>query len=163
MRNNWLKFKTAGKITDHFWGIYGICPNLTKEIRRLSTCHWLDLQTLGSQPITPKNLPDHCVREDVYRLLQCNIIVSSSILCHFFKESFHVSSLLLLLRGCQERVQYHTWWGVNLCANELGKIGIVKPNSLLACEMKEKWIGQEWIPVSCGIVSEILLQIRENL
>ena len=24
------------------------------------TCNQLDLQTLGSQPIMPKNLPDHC-------------------------------------------------------------------------------------------------------
>ena len=24
-----------------------------------TTCNWLDLQTLGSQPIMPKNLPDH--------------------------------------------------------------------------------------------------------
>jgi hypothetical protein len=26
----------------------------------MSTCNWLDLQTLGSQPIMPKNLPEHC-------------------------------------------------------------------------------------------------------
>ena len=26
----------------------------------MSTCNQLDLQTLGSQPIMPKNLPDHC-------------------------------------------------------------------------------------------------------
>ena len=47
------------KITDHFRGIYRIYPNLIKEIRRMSTCNRLDLQTLGSQPIMPKNLPDH--------------------------------------------------------------------------------------------------------
>ena len=28
----------------------------------MSTCNWLDLQTLGSQPVMPKNLPDHCPR-----------------------------------------------------------------------------------------------------
>jgi hypothetical protein len=28
----------------------------------MSTCNRLDLQTLGSQPIMPKNLPDHCNR-----------------------------------------------------------------------------------------------------
>jgi len=28
----------------------------------MSTCNLLDLQTLGSQPIMPKNLPDHCSR-----------------------------------------------------------------------------------------------------
>ena len=26
----------------------------------MSTCNWLDLQTLGSQPIMSKKLPDHC-------------------------------------------------------------------------------------------------------
>jgi hypothetical protein len=26
----------------------------------MSTCNRLDLQTLGSQPIMPKNIPDHC-------------------------------------------------------------------------------------------------------
>ena len=26
----------------------------------MSTCNWLDLQTLGSQPVMPKNLPNHC-------------------------------------------------------------------------------------------------------
>ena len=31
----------------------------------MSTCNWLDLQTLGSQPvIMPKNLPDHCPEFD---------------------------------------------------------------------------------------------------
>jgi hypothetical protein len=25
----------------------------------MSTCHWLDLQTLGPQPIMPENLPNH--------------------------------------------------------------------------------------------------------
>ena len=28
----------------------------------MSTCNRLDLQTLGSQPVMPKNLPDHCPR-----------------------------------------------------------------------------------------------------
>ena len=26
----------------------------------MSTCNWLVLQTLGSRPVMPKNLPDHC-------------------------------------------------------------------------------------------------------
>ena len=26
----------------------------------MSTCNRFDLQTLGSQPIMPKNVPDHC-------------------------------------------------------------------------------------------------------
>ena len=28
----------------------------------MSTCNQLDLQKLGSQPIMPKNLPDHCTK-----------------------------------------------------------------------------------------------------
>ena len=48
------------KITDHFRGIYRTYPNLIKEIRKMWTCNRLDLQALGSQPIMPKNLPDHC-------------------------------------------------------------------------------------------------------
>ena len=47
------------KITDRFRGIYRrIYPNLIKENRRMSTCNRLDLQTLESQPIMPKNLSD---------------------------------------------------------------------------------------------------------
>ena len=58
LRNNRLKFKTAFmKITDHCREIYRILPNLIKENRRMSTCNRLGLQTLGSQPIMPKNLP----------------------------------------------------------------------------------------------------------
>ena len=47
------------KITDLFRGIYRIYSNLIKENRRMSTCNRLDLETLGSQPVMPKNLPDH--------------------------------------------------------------------------------------------------------
>ena len=48
------------KITDHFRGIYKIYLNLIKENQRMSTCNRWDLQTLRSQPIMPKILPDHC-------------------------------------------------------------------------------------------------------
>ena len=50
------------RITDHFRGIYKIYPNSMKQNRRMSTCNWLDLQILGSQPVMPKNLPDHWLR-----------------------------------------------------------------------------------------------------
>jgi hypothetical protein len=53
------QFQDYKKITGHFRGIYRICPNLMKENQRMSTCNRLDLQTLGSQPIMPKNLLDH--------------------------------------------------------------------------------------------------------
>ena len=31
-------------------------------------CNQLDLQTLGSQPIMPRNLPDHCTRLDNFNV-----------------------------------------------------------------------------------------------
>ena len=59
------------KTTDHFRGIYRIYPNLVKENRRMSTCNRLDLQTLGSQPIMPKNLPGHY---PVYYVYACLVV-----------------------------------------------------------------------------------------
>ena len=59
LRNNRWKFKTAGKLPVTLRGIYRIYPNLIKENRRMSTHNRLDLGTLGSQPVMPKNLPDH--------------------------------------------------------------------------------------------------------
>ena len=60
LRNNRLKFiKTAGElpiIVDEF---IEYTPILKKENGKMSTCYWLDLESLGSQPIMPKNLPDH--------------------------------------------------------------------------------------------------------
>jgi hypothetical protein len=57
--NEPVEAQDCRKITDHFRGIYGIYTNLVKETQRMSTCNRLDLQTLGSQPIMPKILPDH--------------------------------------------------------------------------------------------------------
>ena len=45
------------KITSHFRGIYRIYLHLMKENRRMWTYNRLDLQTLGSQPVTPKISP----------------------------------------------------------------------------------------------------------
>ena len=53
------------KITNHFRGICRVYPNFIKQNRRMSTCSRLDLQTLGSQPIMPKNLPNHCLRTNI--------------------------------------------------------------------------------------------------
>ena len=54
-----VEIQNCRKITDQFRGMYRIYPNLLKESRRMSTYDWLDLQTLGSQPTMPKNLPNH--------------------------------------------------------------------------------------------------------
>ena len=40
--------------------MYRTYPNFIKENRRMSTCNRLNLKTVGSQPIMPKNLPNHC-------------------------------------------------------------------------------------------------------
>ena len=53
-----VEVQDCRKITDHFRGIYRIYLNLIKENRKMSTCNRLDLQTLGSQPIMPKNSPN---------------------------------------------------------------------------------------------------------
>ena len=53
-----VEVQDCRKITDRFRGMYIIYPNLIKENRRmLSTCNRLNLQTLGSQAIMPKNPP----------------------------------------------------------------------------------------------------------
>ena len=54
-----VEVQDCRKITDHSRAIYRIYPNSMKENRRLSTCNLLDLQTLASQPVMPKTLPDH--------------------------------------------------------------------------------------------------------
>ena len=67
--NELLEVQDYWKITDHFRGIYRIYPNIIKENRRISTCNRLDLQTLGSQLIMLKNLPDHCIEREPNKLL----------------------------------------------------------------------------------------------
>ena len=59
LRINPFKFKYFRKITVHLRGIYGIYPKFNEEIRKMSTCNGLDLETLGSWVIMPKNLPGH--------------------------------------------------------------------------------------------------------
>ena len=48
------------KFTDKFREFCRLHPNLIKKNRKLSTWNWFDLETLGSQPIMPKNLPKQC-------------------------------------------------------------------------------------------------------
>ena len=71
LRNNRLKFKTAGKLPIVSEEFKEHTPILMKQNRRMSTCNRLDLQTLGSQPIIPINIPDHCSRfQEIYRSFQ---------------------------------------------------------------------------------------------
>ena len=55
LKYNWLKLKTAGKLAI-------VLEEFIKYALiywRMSTCNRLNLQTLGSQPVMSKNLPDH--------------------------------------------------------------------------------------------------------
>ena len=56
LRNNWLKFKTAGKSPTILEEFYRIYPNLIKENRRMSTFNQLGVQTSGSQPVCPTKM-----------------------------------------------------------------------------------------------------------
>jgi hypothetical protein len=59
--NEPVEVQDCRRITDHFKGIYRVIyPTLIHENWRMSICNQLDLQRLGSQPVMPKNLPDHC-------------------------------------------------------------------------------------------------------
>ena len=40
------------------------------------TCNRLDLQTLGSQPVMPKNLPDHRLKFFVHLVLEVHQTIS---------------------------------------------------------------------------------------
>ena len=46
-------------LTGHFRGIYNIYLNSRKKIQKMSTCNWLDLETLGYQLVMSKNIPRH--------------------------------------------------------------------------------------------------------
>ena len=54
-----VEVQNCKKFTNYFRGIHRIYPNLIKGNRRIWTCNRLGLQTLWSQPVMPKNLPDH--------------------------------------------------------------------------------------------------------
>ena len=58
-----VEVQDCRKITYYFRRIY----RNTKENRRLSTSNRLDLLTLGSQPIMPKNILDHRVEVEWFR------------------------------------------------------------------------------------------------
>ena len=48
-----------------------MCPNLIKENWRMSTCNRLDLQTLGSQPITV--VPEHVCPKIILKIKNVKI------------------------------------------------------------------------------------------
>ena len=90
-----VEVQNCRRITDHYRGIYRIYPNLIKENRRMSTCNWLDLQTLGSQPVMPKNLPDHCLEACIY-VSRCHMTCRNLILHCTHEEEQGSSSVIKL-------------------------------------------------------------------
>ena len=54
-----MKFKTSGKLLIVFRGIYRIYLDIIKKDWKIATCNWLDLETIGSWLIMPKNLPGY--------------------------------------------------------------------------------------------------------
>ena len=56
-----VEFQDFGKFTNRFRGNYIIDLKLMKENRKMSTCNWLDLETLGSRLAMLKILPGHCI------------------------------------------------------------------------------------------------------
>ena len=73
LRNNRLKFKNSGELPITLEEFIKYSPFFIKENRRMSTCNRLDLQTLGSQPVMPKNLPDHRARAMLFSKLDMQI------------------------------------------------------------------------------------------
>ena len=63
-----VEVQKCRKITYHFRGYYRMYHNFMKENLRMSTCNWLDLQTLRSQLLMPKNLPDLCYSRGAYAI-----------------------------------------------------------------------------------------------
>ena len=64
-----LQFLLSKTITGPFRRIYRIFLDFIEENRKMgATCKPVDLETLGSWPIRPKNLPRHC---DESRLPTC--------------------------------------------------------------------------------------------
>ena len=57
-----VEVQDFSKTTHHFRGIYTTYLELLREYRKMPTCNWLDLQTLGCQAVMPKNLPGHLLR-----------------------------------------------------------------------------------------------------
>ena len=86
----------------------------------MSTCNRLDLQTLGSPPIVPKNLPDHCSN--------IPIIISQSLGHHSVSRLCFLSKreegIMLLCSGppniakhCSQGYynNYQTTWKLGTC------------------------------------------------
>ena len=60
LRNNQLKFKTPRILLIFVEESMEYTSNSLKRNQTMSTCSWLDLETLGFRPVMSKNLRSHC-------------------------------------------------------------------------------------------------------
>ena len=76
LRNNWLKFRTLRKmITDHFLEEFREYTSSNQRKNwRMSTCKWLDLETLGSRLIMSSKSPGTLLQIESYILQHCEWI-----------------------------------------------------------------------------------------
>ena len=72
----------------------------------MSTCNRLDLQTIGSQPVMPKNLPDHWVRR-ISRFSQVLLVIVGEEI--FAKVHGAKKIAYMLVGGPRESVDVHTY------------------------------------------------------
>ena len=70
----------------------------------MSTCNWLDLQTIGSQPVMPKNLPDHCGELPANEPFE----VQDGIFTDYFRGMY--GTYLKLIKKNQKITQHITGW-----------------------------------------------------
>ena len=87
--NEPVEVQDCRKFTAHLKGMYIIFSDFTKENWRMSTCHRLDLQTLGSQPVMPKSLPDHL----------CELALSGQV---FYMQNFPLAEILAYKNHCKK-------------------------------------------------------------
>ena len=130
LKHNRLKFKIAGILPIILEEFHKIYPNLIKENRRMSTCTRLDLQTLGSQLVMSKSLPNHWFEQRTFYIgafcvefiLACQEWVVRIRLVTTFKEPTSLFSTMLedKVEPCRYIEEYAHCLGlgvrmINLC------------------------------------------------
>ena len=146
LENNMLKLKTSGKLTDRCIGIQRIYLKLAKNHRKMSTYNRLDLESLGSGPLTPKILSEHWLDEwEVNALVSKYARISLSLsLC--VPVPTQRAALLL---------QLWDWWYLwIICvqatwASVLQSLNLPYNTRLMAEEEEEREEGEELLGVFC--------------
>ena len=75
----------------------------------MSTCSRLDVQTLGSQPITPKNIPDHWSWREVQILVYIKLNVFGNLNVAIDQGGRFTDFYCALLEGRWALSGYYSW------------------------------------------------------